>query len=294
MDPEPLQRARSLLRPGAIFAGRICIPGLSQHDEDHDMMQPEADSVPSNYTLEVIRAVTDSLGQSYLLAHHEAYEDKQACYIDLRLDEDMGPAMTRDPQSSSQQQLPRVSLSYSDAETLCSGHIAPTTPGSSESSTPVPVAAIRGTVKQLAYGEDGFLLPSAVTHTFELAPAAPDHAVDLRAAIHLARQQLVCALESYLSLQENADNPLEDPMHQEGSAIRALLTQPQPEPSGWSAWFRVATLMAEDCAAWLRHTAATLDGLLFETNGEKAAVLGALVRAGDMCYCPRLLVVSLC
>ena len=74
-------------------------------------------------------------------------------------------------------------------------------------------AAIRGTVKQLAYGEDGFLLPSAVTHTFELSPAAPDHTIDLRAAIHLARQQFVCALVAYLSLQEDTEETLEDPIH---------------------------------------------------------------------------------
>lgn len=205
-----------------------------------------------------------------------------------------------DAASDSAAQLARVSLSYSDAETLCAGHItlpdpsgmAPTcvplfsspldasssnTDGSPHRAVLSSEAAIRGTVKQLAYGEDGFLLPSAVTHTFELTPAAPDHTIDLRAAIHLARQQFVCALAAYLSLQEDAAEPLEDPMHEEGSTIRALLTQPRAGQDGWPGWFRVATLMAEDCAAWLRHAASTLDGLSFETSGEKAAVLGALV-----------------
>ena len=68
-EPEPLCRARKLLRPGSIFSGQICIPGLSQGGEE--------DTVPSDYTLEVLRVVTDGLGRSFLLAHHEAYEDRQ-------------------------------------------------------------------------------------------------------------------------------------------------------------------------------------------------------------------------
>ena len=44
-------------------------------------------------------------------------------------------------------------------------------------------------------------------------------------------------------------------------------------------WFLVALIMAEECAAWLRHAAANLDGLEFSTAGEKAAVLEALTRS---------------
>ncbi len=279
-EPEGLRRAKQLLRPGAIFRGQICIPGLSQADE-HDMTQPEEDSPPSDYTLEVVGSVVDGLGNSFLLAHHEAYEDKQACYIDLRMEgsdaEGAGKSATQLEPESREHQTPQVSLRYSDAETLCSGHIALPNPSSDEADK----AAISGTVKQLAYGEDGFLLPSAITHTFELVSAAPDDVIDLRAAIHLTRQQLVCALAAYLSLKENAEASLEDPMHQEDSALRALLTQPRAGDNGWSGWFRIATLMAEDCAAWLRHAAGTLDALSFETSGEKTAVLGALVRAED-------------
>lgn len=136
-EPEPLRRARELLRPGAIFSGQICIPGLSQGADGRG-----GDSAPSGYTLEVLRAVTDGLGRSFLLAHHEAYEDRQvralpslparfltqplssargeqACYIDLRVDAESEVAAP----------APRVSLSYSDAETLCAGHIAPPDPG---------------------------------------------------------------------------------------------------------------------------------------------------------------------
>eukprot|EP01043_Picozoa_sp_COSAG02_P066687 COSAG02_NODE_10461_length_1937_cov_1.322089_1_plen_479_part_00 len=275
-EPEVLRRAKQLLRPGAIFRGQICIPGLSRADDEHDLAQPEEDSPPSDYTLEVVGAVVDGLGNSFLLAHHEAYEDKQACYIDLRM-EGSNTEGADEPAERLEPQAPQVSLRYSDAETLCSGHIALPNPSSDEADK----AAISGTVKQLAYGEDGFLLPSAITHTFELVSAAPDGVIDLRAALHLARQQLICALASYLSLQENSEDPLEDPMHQEDSALRALLTQSRAGDNGWSGWFRIATLMAEDCAAWLRHAAVTLDALSFETSGEKTAVLGALVRAED-------------
>ena len=191
--PAALQRAHVLLRPGAIFKGQICIPGLTQVEDD-DMMQADEDAAPSDYTLEVVGQVTDGMGRSFLLAHHEAYEDKQACYIDLTLDDEAGAVA-----AAATEQPVCVQLSYSDAETLCSGTISmpPPVVGADANAA----ATIRGTVKQLAYGEDGFVLPSAVTHTFELEPAAPSHVVELRAAINLARQQLTCALANYLSLQ---------------------------------------------------------------------------------------------
>ena len=51
------------------------------------------------------------------------------------------------------------------------------------------------------------------------------------------------------------------------------------EGSELQEWFLVALIMAEECAAWLRHAAANLDGLEFSTAGEKAAVLEALTRS---------------
>ena len=262
-DLPALRGARELLRPGAAFTGQIRIPGLGQGEDSEDEMQADENAPPSDYTLEVVGRVTDGMGRNYLLAHHEAYGDKQACYIELTVDD---PPAEGAAVAAEAEPPPRVALSYSDAETLCSGHITlPDAGGSLEG------AAITGTVKQLAYGEDGFLLPSAVTHTFELTPSGTAVAVELRAALFLARQQLASALAAYLSFQE-VDSPLDDPMHEEGSGIAALLAQ----EGGWPAWFRVATLMAEDCAAWLRHAASTLDSLSFGTAGEKAAVLGAL------------------
>jgi len=177
----------------------------------------------------------DGLGRTYLVAHHEAYGDKQACYIRLEethectlaaaapgsaaggaavpppsggegegagegaaeLDgsEEAGAAVaaqamqTAEPsegedaapdaaESEAQgeeqdeaaaevgeeelrliEESVRVELRYSDHETRCHGTID------------ADSGAIGGQVRQLARGEDGFELPSAVTHTFDLSPA---------------------------------------------------------------------------------------------------------------------------
>ena len=227
-----LRRATELLRPGAVFTGVIKIPGLRGEQDsssEEDEMEDDEANRPSAYRLEILERAVDGLGRTYLVAHHEAYGDKQACYI--RLEETKGGGSAPDaaapgsaaggaavpppgegagegaadaeeagvaapaqamqtaepsegedaaPDAEAEEQdeqeedeaaevgeeelrlieeSVRVELRYSDHETRCHGTID------------ADSGAIGGQVRQLARGEDGFELPSAVTHTFDLSPA---------------------------------------------------------------------------------------------------------------------------
>ena len=224
-----LRRATELLRPGAVFTGVIKIPGLRGEQDsssEEDEMEDDEANRPSAYRLEILERAVDGLGRTYLVAHHEAYGDKQACYIRLEETngggalaaaapgaaaaavpppgegdgegaadaeeagvaapaqamqtaepsegEDAAPDAEAEEQNEQEEdeaeavgeeelrlieESVRVELRYSDHETRCHGTID------------ADSGAIGGQVRQLARGEDGFELPSAVTHTFDLSPA---------------------------------------------------------------------------------------------------------------------------
>mmetsp|Transcript_9365 Transcript_9365/g.24108 ORF Transcript_9365/g.24108 Transcript_9365/m.24108 type:complete len:541 (-) Transcript_9365:612-2234(-) len=152
-----LADAYNVFRPGARFLGQIKVPGIN--DEDYE------EGAPSQYDLTVLFWGRDPLNCPIIYVCHEAYEDRQACDVNIKVVRDGGG----------------IQVDYRDGETICSGTLD------------VASKEINGNVRQLEFGEEGFEYPAEeVTHTFKLSAVVEADAV-VRQRAELMRAQRECA-----------------------------------------------------------------------------------------------------
>ena len=81
-----------LLRPGMLYKGRICVPGMQQSDNDK-----------RDYELVILERIQDDDGDDVIIATHAAYDDEQAVTISVTSNEE------------------GIVVNWADAETVCHG-----------------------------------------------------------------------------------------------------------------------------------------------------------------------------
>ena len=206
--PPALVEAHRMLTPGVRFVGSIKVPGMEIED---------AAAAPSQYDLTVLFTQPDVLGKAVIYVVHEAYEDRQACDMEL--------TVSRCNEGDKTAVIVRVD--FRDGETICSGVFD------------VGARRIAGNVRQLEYGEEGFEYPAEeVTHTFELCVVPESDAlVQQRAALIAARRECSLAFGTW--------NVTEDDYK--------VLPQRRLRLAAWEAAFEAGVAESEISLAELRH-----------------------------------------
>eukprot|EP00038_Savillea_parva_P029048 m.68583 g.68583 ORF g.68583 m.68583 type:complete len:582 (+) comp8522_c0_seq2:251-1996(+) len=230
-----LVEARRALPPGTKFSGTIKVPGIE------DVADDELATEPSEYTMTVLFWSTSALGDPLMYVSHEAYEDRQACDVELSV----GRANTGGYE---------VRVNYRDGETICSGTFD------------TQRGQISGNVRQLEYGEEGFEYPpEEVTHTFKLAMCR-EHVVVVtqRAEIIQLRRECARAFSRWQpALGDYAMFP------------RARISQ-----SAYIHAFFAAVYESEISLAELRSLTRVLRDVKFESPADRLRIMAALEEQG--------------
>lgn len=125
-----------------------------------------------SYELVILERSADSLGNRYILAHHQAYDDEQCVHIHWKRNDATADSNTADNSNTTainnnnnttannnNNDLGSISIEYQDGETVCTGNWN------------TNLSRFEGNVCQRLRTNDGaFLTSSNVTHVFTLYP----------------------------------------------------------------------------------------------------------------------------
>lgn len=254
---ERLEVVRAFFLPGTLFEGTIAIPGMARQSDN-------GQSERQKYTLQVLREQVDELGRTVVLARHAAYGDEQACHLDLGV-------CSANSERTEGGRAPEVCVRWADGETICEGVVEISLSEDSRA----PHCVVRGQVKQLLQGEEGFYEPAQqATHTYELfrsttCTAQAQHTTCLEDARADRIRQICSWIVSQHPLHPRGRRP---PMEAPSRPMPAL---------PWEAIVLCdASRQCEERCAELRRQSALLDGLTFETREAKVQRLRELADAG--------------